>query len=82
MNETIVDKKQRLIEQRTRVKTLAELLIDDTSTYIMAMNDNNCYNPLAGCGMLDKNSNATKTALKAQITLLRNELLKLSKELK
>lgn len=71
-------KKQRLIEQRARVKTLAELLIDNTATYIMGMGDD--YGPAAGYGV-GKNSNASKTSLKSEITLLRNELLKLSKEL-
>jgi hypothetical protein len=55
------------------------MLIDGTATYIMAMNGND-YGPSAGYGV-DKNSNASKTALKAEITILRNELLKLSKEL-
>lgn len=74
-----MSKKQQLIEQRTRVKVLAELLIDDTAAYIMAMNGDD-YGPSAGYG-IGKNSNASKTALKTQITILRNELLKLSKEL-
>ena len=74
-----MNKKQRLIEQRARVKTLAELLIDGTSTYITAMQDAN-MNAYAGYEFA-KNSNASRTALKAQITILRNELLKLSKEL-
>jgi hypothetical protein len=74
-----MNKKQRLIEQRTRVKTLAELLIDGTSTYITSMQDDN-MNAYAGYEFA-KNSNASRTALKAQITILRNELLKLSKEL-
>ena len=36
--------------------------------------------PTAGCSF-EKNSNVSKTALKAQITILRNELLNLSREL-
>lgn len=79
MSKTVETKKQRLIEQRTRVKTLAEMLIDGTATYIMAMQNDNT---VASAGYeFDKNSNASKTALKAEITILRNELLKLSKEL-
>lgn len=74
-----MNKKQKLIEQRARIKVLAELLIDGTSTYIMNMNGDS-FGPSAGYE-INKNSNASKTALKAQITLLRNELLKLSKEL-
>ena len=74
-----MNEKQRLIEQRHRVKTLTEMLLDGTSIYINSMNGD-CLKPSAGYEF-SKNSNVSKTALKAQITLLRNELLKLSKEL-
>ena len=72
--------KQKIIKQQNRIKVLTETLIDNTATYITAMEEDN-FGPSAGYCGLDKNSNASKTALKAQITILRNELLKLSKEL-
>ena len=78
MNKTVSTKQQKMIEQRLRVKVLSELLIDNTTEYITALS-NSDY-PTPGCSF-DKHSNASKTALKAQITTLRNELLKLSKEL-
>ena len=78
MSEVVKTKQQKMIEQRARVKTLAELLIDNSASYIMAMGETDY--PTAGCSF-EKNSNISKTALKVQITLLRNELLKLSREL-
>ena len=71
--------KQGIIKQQNKVKVLTEVLMDNTGIYIKAANEDN-YGPTAGYEF-DKNSNASKTALKAQITILRNELLKLSKEL-
>lgn len=78
MGKVTETKQQRVIEQRARIKTLAELLIDNTALYAMAMGETDY--PTAGCSF-EKNSNVSKTALKAQITILRNELLKLSREL-
>ena len=71
--------KQKIIKQQNKVKALTEILTDNIGTYIAAANEDN-YGPTAGYEF-DKNSNASRTALKAQITILRNELLKLSKEL-
>ena len=67
MNKTYLEK--QLINEIIRIETLSKMLVDNATNF----DSNSLY---------QKKDNATKTSILSQITILRNELLVLSKQIK
>ncbi|PNX51336.1 MAG: hypothetical protein BV456_03550 [Thermoplasmata archaeon M8B2D] len=65
--------KNELTKKIERIKFMSEMLIENSSTYTIAKGNDN-WSVIAGLSF-PKNSNISKSALKRQITTLRNELL-------
>ena len=67
MNKTYLEK--QLINEIIRIETLSKMLVDNATNF----DSNSLY---------QKKDNATKTSILSQITILRNELLVLAKQIK
>ena len=67
MNKNYLE--QQLVNEITRIETLSKMLVDNATNF----DSNSLY---------QKKDNATKTSILSQITILRNELLVLSKQIK
>ena len=60
---------QQLVNEITRIETLSKMLVDNATNF----DSDSLY---------QKKDNTTKTSILSQITILRNELLVLSKQIK
>ena len=67
MNKNYLE--QQLVNEITRIETLSKMLLDNATNF----DSNSLY---------QKKDNATKTSILSQITILRNELLVLAKQIK
>ena len=67
MNKNYLE--QQLVNEITRIETLSKMLVDNATNF----DSNSLY---------QKKDNATKTSILSQITILRNELLVLAKQIK
>ena len=67
MNKNFLEK--QLINEIIRIETLSKMLVDNATNF----DSNSLY---------QKKDNATKTSILSQITILRNELLVLAKQIK
>ena len=67
MNKNFLEK--QLISEIIRIETLSKMLVDNATNF----DSNSLY---------EKRDNATKTSILSQITILRNELLVLAKQIK
>ena len=67
MNKNFLEK--QLISEIIRIETLSKMLVDNATNF----DSDSLY---------QKKDNATKTSILSQITILRNELTVLSKEIK
>ena len=67
MNKNFLEK--QLISEIIRIETLSKMLVDNATNF----DSNSLY---------QKKDNATKTSILSQITILRNELTVLSKQIK
>ena len=67
MNKNYLE--QQLVNEITRIETLSKMLVDNATNF----DSNSLY---------EKRDNATKTSILSQITILRNELTVLSKQIK
>lgn len=67
MNKTYLEK--QLINEIIRIETLSKMLVDNATNF----DSDSLY---------QKKDNTTKTSILSQITILRNELLVLSKQIK
>lgn len=67
MNKTYLEK--QLINEIIRIETLSKMLVDNATNF----DSDSLY---------QKKDNATKTSILSQITILRNELLVLAKQIK
>ena len=67
MNKNYLE--QQLINEITRIETLSKMLVDNATNF----DSNSLY---------QKKDNATKTSILSQITILRNELMVLAKQIK
>lgn len=67
MNKNFLEK--QLINEIIRIETLSKMLVDNATNF----DSNSLY---------EKRDNATKTSILSQITILRNELTVLSKQIK
>ena len=67
MNKNFLEK--QLINEIIRIETLSKMLVDNATNF----DSNSLY---------QKKDNATKTSILSQITILRNELTVLSKQIK
>ena len=60
---------KQLVNEITRIETLSKMLVDNATNF----DSNSLY---------QKKDNATKTSILSQITILRNELIVLAKQIK
>ena len=67
MNKNYLE--QQLVNEITRIETLSKMLVDNATNF----DSDSLY---------EKRDNATKTSILSQITILRNELTVLSKQIK
>ena len=67
MNKNYLEK--QLVNEITRIETLSKMLVDNATNF----DSNSLY---------QKKDNATKTSILSQITILRNELIVLAKQIK
>lgn len=67
MNKNFLEK--QLINEIIRIETLSKMLVDNATNF----DSDSLY---------EKKDNATKTSILSQITILRNELLVLAKQIK
>ena len=67
MNKNFLEK--QLINEIIRIETLSKMLVDNATNF----DSDSLY---------EKKDNTTKTSILSQITILRNELLVLSKQIK
>ena len=67
MNKNFLEK--QLINEITRIETLSKMLVDNATNF----DSDSLY---------QKKDNTTKTSILSQITILRNELLVLAKQIK
>ena len=67
MNKNYLE--QQLVNEITRIETLSKMLVDNATNF----DSNSLY---------QKKDNATKTSILSQITILRNELMVLAKQIK
>ena len=67
MNKTYLEK--QLINEIIRIDTLSKMLVDNATNF-------------DGDSLYEKKDNTTKTSFLRKITILRNELLVLSKQIK
>ena len=67
MNKNYLE--QQLVNEIIRIETLSKMLVDNATNF----DSNSLY---------QKKDNATKTSILSQITILRNELTVLSKQIK
>lgn len=67
MNKTYLEK--QLINEIIRIETLSKMLVDNATNF----DSDSLY---------EKKDNTTKTSILSQITILRNELLVLAKQIK
>lgn len=67
MNKNFLEK--QLINEIIRIETLSKMLVDNATNF----NSDSLY---------QKKDNTTKTSILSQITILRNELLVLAKQIK
>ena len=67
MNKNYLEK--QLVNEITRIEILSKMLVDNVTNF----DSNSLY---------EKRDNATKTSILSQITILRNELTVLSKQIK
>lgn len=61
--------KKQLVNEITRIEILSKMLVDNVTNF----DSNSLY---------EKKDNTTKTSILSQITILRNELLVLAKQIK
>ena len=67
MNKNFLEK--QLINEIIRIETLSKMLVDNATNFDSA-------------SLYEKKDNTTKTSILSQITILRNELTVLSKQIK
>ena len=67
MNKNYLE--QQLVNEITRIETLSKMLVDNATNF----DSDSLY---------QKKDNTTKTSILSQITILRNELLVLAKQIK